>query len=98
MFHAVGMMAFCFGLLMLIIYMVKFAKKEMLLNLSIASIVLGILISALSLVIAGSVLDEDGWNMMEKYSGRGYMMNWDRDSDDVKSTEVDTTTSSTVAN
>lgn len=79
MFHAVGMMAFCFGILMLIIYMVKFAKKEMLLNLALSSIVLGVLVSALSLVIAGSVLDEDGWNMMEKYSERGYMMNWDND-------------------
>ena len=79
LFHAVGMIAFCFGLLMLIIYMAKFAKKELLWKVAVYGIALGLLLSVVGLSVVGSYMTEDGWNMMEKYSERGYMMNWDND-------------------
>ena len=82
LFHVLGMMFFCFGLLMLVIYMAKYMKKEDLFKFSLAAVIAGFLLIILGFALTGWSIGDGEWSMMnrEYNEGKG-MMNWDKDSD-----------------
>ena len=91
--HAIGVLFFFFGLLMLVIYMAKYLKKEMLYKVAVGFMIFGFVLSALGILVAPQFMTDEDWNMMDDYDRSG-MMNWNNDSDDA----TETTTDSPVAN
>ncbi len=88
LFHAIGMISLSFGLVLLIVYMAKYTKKETLFNVSVGVIVVGLIFSVLTLGVFALVGGSEGSSMMDGFSERSFnMMNWDNDETESSTTE-----------